>query len=260
MNKMRFWIYFFLALIIAFDLRAAEENLSPSYVFMLVPYRRTSFTSVNNSKVSKIYKHMGDSFSKGEILIQLDDVIQESLYQKALAVLEKAKTTYESKKILFEGKVASRDELINMRTELSLAENDVIIAKKNLDDCAIVAQYDGRVSFLNVEVAEYPNHEFYYKDKPMMETIDEEILLARVLVPANLFFQLQKGQNVRLTINETGTVVMAPIVRIGALIDPASSTVLIEAEVENKERKYIGGMSGLAQIDFTGPTNKQDAP
>lgn len=245
MNKWLLLIFFITTL------SAAETDLSPPFLFMLSPSERTSFTSVNSSKVAKINKRMGDSFEKGEILIQLENIIQNSLYQKALAALEKAATLYESKKILFEGRVASLDELITLKTELAIAENDVIIAKKNLDDCAVIAPYDGRVSFLNVEVGEYPNHEFYYKDKPMMETINEETLLAKILVSSNLLFRIHRGQNVSLKVNETGETIMAPIIRIGALIDPASSTVLIEAEVPNPDRRLMGGMTGIAEIDLS---------
>lgn len=230
--------------------------MGEEYLFMLAPYERTSFTSVNNTKVGKIYKRMGESFKKGEILIQLEDIIQYSLYQKALAILEKAQTTFESKKILFEGRVASRDELITLKTELAIAENDVIIAKKNFEDCKVIAQYDGRVSYLNVEVAEYPNHEFYYRDKPMIETIFEDVLLAKILVPSHLYFRLQIGQRVQLKVNETGALVTASLARIGAVIDSASGTVLVEAEVDNEAKELIAGMTGIAQIEFSGEESK----
>jgi membrane fusion protein (multidrug efflux system) len=245
-------LFFLLFLNFTFFAIGAEidDEPPPSYLFMLDPYQRTSFTTVNNSRVAKIFKRMGDSFQKGEILIQLENVIQNSLYNKALAILEKASITYESKRILFEGRVASRDELLTLKAELAVAESDVVIAKKNLEDTCVVAQYDGRVSFLNIEEAEYPNHEFYYKDKPMIETINEEKLLAKILVPGYLLPNIVRGQKVLLKIKENGMTVIAPIVRIGALIDPISGTVLIEAEVDNWERKLVGGMTGVAQLQI----------
>lgn len=191
---------------------------------------------------------MGDSFKQGEILMELECIIQKNLYEKAQSLLEKTAINYASKKILFEGKVASLDELINLKTELALAENELSIAKKNYDDCFIIGEYDGRVSYVNVEVGEYPNHEYYYNDKPMMETINDNTLIAKILIPADLLPKIHKGVNMALDINETGTRIIAPIKRIGAVIDPASRTILIEVEVNNRNKKLMPGMTGKASL------------
>ena len=241
----KFGIFLFFLVMSYFPLQAS----SIPYQFMLAPIQRTSYSSVNNSKVSKIYKRMGDSFKKGDLLMELECIIQKNQHQRALAVLDKAGINYASKKVLFEGRVASLDELINLKTELAIAEHDVAIAKKNLDDCFIVAYYDGKVSYVNVEEGEYPNHEYYYNDKPMMETINENTLLAKILIPAYLLPKIHKGLNVTLKINETETTVVAPITRIGAVIDPASATVLIEVAVDNHEKKLMSGMTGRAELE-----------
>jgi multidrug efflux pump subunit AcrA (membrane-fusion protein) len=229
----------------------ATEDLSLPYLFMLTPYIRTSYSSVNNSKIEKIYKRMGDSFQKGEILLQLETVIQKSLYDKAVAVLEKTERIYESKKILFEGKVASLDELIALKTDWIIAKNEVVIAKKNLDDCSVVALYNGKVAYVNVEEGEYPNHEFYYKDRPMMETIDEDILLAKILIPVHLLAHVRIGQKVLLKIKEVKEELSVPITRVGAVIDPVSGTIPVEAEVNNFEKRLMAGMTGTARLQLT---------
>jgi multidrug efflux pump subunit AcrA (membrane-fusion protein) len=236
----------------------SDENLSLPYLFVLAPKIRTSFSSVNNSKIEKIHKRMGDSFEKGEVLLQLEDIIQRSLYEKAVGVLEKAKRNYESKKILFEGRVASHDELITLRAELTAAESDVAIAKKNLDDCTYLGLYDGKVVGVNVEVGEYPNHEFYYKDRPMLETISDEVLIAKILVPVNLLSQIHRGQKVFLKVHETNTLLETTINRIGVVIDPISATIPVEAEIENPDRKLLGGMTGTAQLEINAPAERRN--
>ncbi len=245
-------------------LQATEEPLSPrqeprtqliplAYQVVLSPYQKTSFSSDINTQIVSINKRLGETFEAGEVLIQLDDVIHRNLYLKALATLQKAEVIYEAKQALYQDNIASFQDFIDAQSALAIAQAEVGIARKNLKNTQIIAPYDGRVTHVNVEIAEYPNHQYNYNDKPMMEIIHDRTLLAKVLVPAIFLPKIYKGQPLIIEIKETGQRITAPIDRIGAAIDPSSATVPIEAKIDNQNRELMSGMTGRGYIEIELP-------
>lgn len=245
-------------------LQATEESVSLSqepqaqliplaYQVVLSPYQKTSFSSDINTQIVSINKRLGETFEAGEVLIQLDDVVHRNLYLKALATLQKAEVIYEAKHALYQDNIASFQDFIDAQSALAIAQAEVGIARKNLANTQIIAPYDGRVTHVNVEIAEYPNHQYNYNDKPMMEIIHDRTLLAKVLIPAAFLPKIYKGQPLIIEIKETGQKIRAPIYRIGAAIDPSSSTVLIEAKVDNQNRELMSGMTGKGYIEMDPP-------
>ena len=136
----------------------------------------------------------------------------------------------------------------------------MVIAAQNLSHTQVLAPYSGRVVAVNVADGEYPNREFHYKDKPLIEIVNDTKMLAKVLVPANLLSQIHLGQLLTVRVNETGQTVSGKLTRIGAMIDPVSSTVPIEAEIDNANGALIGGMTGMADLQASQQTPLEEAP
>ncbi len=224
------------------------EPVSLLYAAVLEPKLRTLLSTEVNSKVVKVYKKMGDSFKEGELLIQLDDVSQKAIYERALATLDKANVTAKAKATLYHDGIASYSDYIEAVAAVAVAESDVVVAAQNLGNTQVLAPYDGRVVLVNVADGEYPNRQLYYKDKPLIEIVNDRVMLAKVLVPANLLKDIRVGQMLFVHVNETEQTVGGKITRIGAMIDPVSSTVPIEAEIDNTDGALIGGMTGMADL------------
>jgi len=182
---------------------------------------------------------MGDHFETGELLIQLDDTIFQATFARALAMLERAKAELAAKKSLFADKIASLFELRDAEASLAKARADLVIARKNLRASSILAPYTGKVVTLFIE-----EHELPQSNKELMEIIDDHTLIAKLLVPSSLLGKVQVGQALPIHIQEIAATVEATITRIGAVIDPASSTIRIDAEVDNADGYLKAGMIG----------------
>ncbi|MCB1135058.1 MAG: hypothetical protein KDK78_02215, partial [Chlamydiia bacterium] len=61
------------------------------------PAQQTTLVAEISSPVRKVHKEFGDSFEKGDLLIELDDVIFQSSFAKYQAGLEKAKAELATK-------------------------------------------------------------------------------------------------------------------------------------------------------------------
>jgi RND family efflux transporter MFP subunit len=167
--------------------------------------------------------------------------------QKAQAALEKARVELDAKKQLFHDNVASLFELKEGEANVATAKADLALAKRNLEGTSVLAPYDGKVIAVSIEEFETPQ-----LGKPLMETVDDEVLIARFLVPSYLLPRLSLGLPFNVVIRETGEKIPVKISRIGSVIDPSSGTVKIEADIDNRHNKLRAGMTGQAVFNFNG--------
>lgn len=231
--------------------KTPEKDIQLVYPATLEPFFHTLLSTELNVRVVKIYKRMGDSFVEGEPLIQMDNVNLRATYLKAVAILEKAQTVFCTKERLFEAGIASYMDFVDAQAQLASAESDVTIALKNLTDSTIVAPYDGKVVLLNVEEDEYPLQEWHIKNKPIMEIINDKKIRAKVLIPSTLLKNVKIGDELTIRINNTGETTTGIISRIGVVMDPVSSTIPVEAEIDNRDGKLMGGMKGAATLKIS---------
>lgn len=229
-----------------------EEPAKPepeTYRMILTPlYTTHIFPEVNlfpevNAAVMKIYKRFGDTFVKGETLIQLDDRVFKAIVGKAEAALNRANVGLIAKKQLYQDHVASLFDLKDAEAAVAAAQADLTLARRNLEGSKIIAPYSGRVSLLFVEEKEIPQ-----QGKEMMEIIYDRTLVAKFLVPSILATTLSVGQPISVNIREASTTIPANITRVSSFIDPSSSTMIIEAEIDNRKGEFKAGMTGYVTI------------
>jgi membrane fusion protein (multidrug efflux system) len=219
---------------------------------ILAPYRKTILsaqisTPVLSSQVSApvkaIYKRMGESFKKGDILMIIDDTVYLANLEKARAVLDRGKTVLNARQSLFKDSIASFVDLKDAEAAVATAEAELALAENQVEASTIVAPYNGKVVTLNIEEYELPQ-----PGQALMEIEEDDLLLAKVLVPSQYLKYLSIGKIIQVHLKETNTTVSAKIIRIGAVIDPSSSTIAIDAEINNEDGHLKSGMIGTTRI------------
>ena len=206
-------------------------------------YRAVLSTEVVVSSVEHIAKRMGDIFTKGDLLIKLDDTVFKGLLIKAKGMYVKAEIALSAKKELFADDIASRFDIAIAESDLASAESEMISAQHAIDQCTILAPYDGQVT--NVFVEEY---ELVQQGKPLMEIINDTSILGKMLIPSYYFNKIFNGQKLTIMVRDANTVVEGKILRIDSAIDPASGMFRVDVEINNQDRKLRAGMIGLTQI------------
>lgn len=220
------------------------------YPIVLDPVRSAMLSALVISPVVKVTKKMGDRVRKGELLIELEATTFAAAYEKARAALAKAQTELVAKRELFKDRIASTFEVKEAEAAVASALADVASTKKSLSDTKILAPYDGKVVSLFVEEAELPHsHNNRNENREMIELIDDQTLVGKMLLPSSLIMTMHVGDLVRIRVKETGKTVETAIKRIGAAIDPSSATVKVEVEIDNREGQLLAGMSGVAVIE-----------
>lgn len=215
---------------------------------ILDPLHKAILSAQISSPVSKIFKKLGDSFDQGDLILKLDDSIYDAAFQKAKAVLDRARSVYEAKKELFEAKIASLSEFKEAYALYATAQSEFELAKKQLSACYVIAPYRGKVA--NVNLFE---HELPQVGQPLAEIVGDEVLLAKMLVDAKFLNQLEIGRPLTIHVKELNQALPARIKRVGSVIDPASSTITVEAEIDNIDRQLMAGMTGTTSFSETIP-------
>jgi multidrug resistance efflux pump len=137
----------------------------------------------------------------------------------------------------------SAKELTRAQRELAIAQGNCELARGELEACAVRAPYAGRVARVIVQA-----YELVQRGTPVMEVVDDGLLLAKFLLPSALFRSVQIGQEVSLTVSETGQIVIARVSHIAAVLDPASVTFEVYAELDNPVGDLRAGMNGTLSL------------
>lgn len=123
--------------------------------------------------------------------------------------------------------------------ELVLAEGKLQIARSELEGCALAAPYAGRVARVLVH-----EHELVERGRPLIEIVDDTVLRAKFLLPSRLFRAVPVGKVLTLNVVETGETVSMQVSHVAAVLDAASATFEVYAEVDNRDGRLRAGMNG----------------
>lgn len=229
---------------IAEETSGQDTAISPqSYRVVLDPKERTTYTTHIVAEVRKVNVKLGSSFKKGDVLVQFDDTVFKGVLQKAQSSFEKAYGKYKAKQDLYKENIISLSDLKEAKANATAAQADLISAKKDMEDTQIIAPYDGEVASINVR-----EHELPQRGDEILEIIDDAVLVAKLILPSAMLSKMKVDDPISIKIAETGETITAKIKRIGSSIDASSSTIKVEAEIENPNRKLTAGMTGIATL------------
>lgn len=133
----------------------------------------------------------------------------------------------------------SAKDLAEAEREQALAQARLEAARDELAACTVTAPYGGRVARVLVH-----EHEFVQRGMPVIEVVDDTVLRAKFLLPSSLFRDVHVGQVLTLTVVETGETVDVTVAHVAAVLDAASATFEVYAEVDNRAGALRAGMNG----------------
>jgi multidrug resistance efflux pump len=218
---------FLLLIFFTFCVRAEPDiGNEPPVRALLVPVLETTLSSRMAGRITKINGREGDSFRKGEKLIEFDCTIQHSQLKKSRAKLLGAQKTHES--------------------NLRLREYDSVI-KAKLMRCNIHAPFDGRI----VELHAHP-YESVSEHQPLMGILDDSRLEVQLYIPSWWLTWVKNDTVFEIAVDETGKTYTARVTRLGARVDSASQSLAITAIINSEHKDLLSGMSGTAIFEIPG--------
>ncbi len=220
---------------------------------------------VYDARVSKAKAELAASRARLEQTREL--ARKRTIVRKAEAVLTAARANADATRTLYRQKQASKRDLAKAQRDAVIAETELELARsrlamdmaearkavataqsmltlamRNLDACTIRAPYTGKVSRVLVH-----EHENVEPGTPVLEFVDDHVLLARFILPSRLFSRVHVNDRIRITL-ETGVAVTAVIHRISPTLEPASRTFEVIAQIDNRKGRLRAGMNGTVKV------------
>jgi RND family efflux transporter MFP subunit len=212
----------------------------------LAPFQQTTLSTEIAANISKLPLREGQSFVKGEQLIEFDCSLLVAQLHKAEAAAESARAALKSYTRLAELNSISNLEVEQAAAKVKEAEAELAATRVLVSKCSLVAPFKGRIAKLQVDAYQYVT-----PGKPLMDILDTSRLEVRMIVPSRWLTWLRAGGQFTVRIEELGRSYSARIVRLGARIDPLSQTIPLTGEIVGKHEELLSGMSGTANFGRT---------
>ncbi len=225
---------------------ATEPAVSgdPSEVRGVVRSRHESSLATDLvARVRRLPFREGQSFAKGDVLVELD-------CDRFIAELKAAEAEHR-------GHRASYDNAASLARQRAAGALDVEVAKALADkssaaaevvrvkvaQCTISAPFSGRITELAIH-----EHDTAASNGPLMKIIDDRNLEIDLLVPSRWLSWLDTGTVFTFHVDETGASVAARVSQLGAAVDSVSQTIKITAVLVGETDTLLTGMSGTARF------------
>jgi membrane fusion protein, multidrug efflux system len=211
---------------------------------LLVGKLETTLSAQTYVRIQKMDVKMGDSFKRGDKLVEFDCRLPNAELSRAEAQLQAARKTHDANRKLEEFKAVSNLEVALAEAEVLKAQAEVTLARAHVSLCDIRAPFNGKI--VTVHSAPYAG---VGPGVPLLDIIDDSQLEMQLDVPSHWLEKLRKGGRFNVHIEETDKQYAAEIIRLGAKIDAISQTLEIGARILDKDQNLLAGMSGTAYFD-----------
>lgn len=219
-----------------------SENIEVEAV--LVPQQVTVISSSRDGRIKNIHVDNGDTFRKGDLLIEYDcdDLTAETDIVAAEKNLAVKKT--EGTEKLFKLDLISDLEKIDSETKNQQIDARIRLYQARMQQCNIYASFDGRVTNRLANANEYTR-----TDRVLMEIASSEPLRAEFLLPSKWLRWVNVGAPLDIMLNETEKAYAAHVTRIYGEVDPVSQSIQVVATMDPYADPLLPGMSGQATLN-----------
>ena len=183
-----------------------------------------------------------DSFKRNDTLVVFDCRRQNAEHQAAVASEREARLNLESNVQLDRHRAVGKNDVEIARARADKARADSAGIESRLDECRLIAPFDGRIAELTIRL-----HERTVPQRPFISIIDDSEIEIELIAPAGMLQALQPGSAFAFQIDELGgQPVAAEVAKLGAGIDPVSKTVKVIGVIKEQLPAILSGMSGTA--------------
>ena len=159
-----------------------------SYPAEIYAFQDTTMAFEVNGKIIKFNYKEGQKIKKGDVVAQLDDAIYRANYNASKANYDQALADYKRYKKLLNLKAVSQNDFEKKRQNLQVTKAALNVAKKNLQETKLIAEFDGVIAKKLVD-----DFERVTAKQPIVRLQDNSSYKIKFFVPEN-DIQLLKGE------------------------------------------------------------------
>jgi membrane fusion protein (multidrug efflux system) len=181
------------------------------------------------NRVTRLLVEEGDLVTKDQILVQLEDDIQRTLFQKAQSNLENTRAEFTRSKALFDQNLISEQAFADIQYQLRQNELAFEDAQRELEYTQVRAPIPGTITRRMVKAGDLVNI-----NQHLFDLVDFNSIIARVYVPERELPRLKVGQTARVTSTSLpGRENQGAIQRIAPIVESKTGTIKVTVDFQN---------------------------
>lgn len=207
--------------------------------------------------ITQIAVTIGDRVTAGQELARLAPRDYQNTLNSALAERERAQAQFDRVEEASRSGAVSEQEVTNARAALSIAEANVDIARKALEDTVLVAPFDGVIAAVYADEFERTQ-----VAQAVVRLLDDSLLDFTVQLPERFVPYLPFIESFRVTFDVLGERPLpARIASLGSEASEATRTYPLTLEIEQPDGfRILPGMSGRANARLNFDMETADIP
>lgn len=210
----------------------------------LLPLHRATLAAEVGGAVESVRAELGQAVAAGQVLATIDERSLAQQVAEAEAWLRQASLQHERAKNLFDRKAVTKAQMLDAVTNLDVAQARLASARLQLEKSQVKAPWAGRIAARLVEAGA-----FVAPGSPLFEIVDASRVKVHALARAADVPYLAVGREVEVTLDALpNEIFRTRVERLGAELDAASRTLVVEAEIGNRDGRLKPGM--LARLEI----------
>ncbi len=125
------------------DIKTQKSNATYEYPAKIYAAQDTTMAFEVSGKIVKFNYKEGQKVEKGSVIAALDDTIFRANYNSAKANYKQAKIDFDRYELLFKSRSIAKADIEKMEQKLNVAKSALEIAKKNLSETKLIAEFNG---------------------------------------------------------------------------------------------------------------------
>lgn len=204
---------------------------------LLAPNLSSDIGSDRGGIIVDVPVSRADLVQKGDVLVRVDAKRVDAELRLSEITIAALSAQLERSERLGRRNLIPADDLERLQTDLLLAQAEADRARLELERSFIRAPFAGIVIAVDVAPGELIGSD------PLVRLVDISSLKAEMIFLDGAFGQIKDGQMVDFAIDLTGAEVTGRIAAIDPILDPASNTFSVSADVPNPDLSLPAGVS-----------------
>lgn len=230
-------------LVEAITLQASESAVTQQWFGSLHYNEIVRLYNQEEGRILAFALREGDTVSKNDELVRLDDRLLRADREKKQAEISQAKSDVKRLQRLIGRQVISADELEKAKTSKAILEAEAKLLNIRLSYFAITAPFSGVVTERHINVGDAIS-----KHTHLLTLANPSSLIVQIRVNEKPLLKLRDGQTATITIPSSQQKYSGKILRRHPQLDPATRQGIVEVMFDNPPDNIFAGQSATVML------------
>lgn len=221
----------------------------------LIPNETADIPAAASGKITRLTIELGDEVMKNQLIGELDHEELLGKYEAAKLSLDHLKADYERQKVLVEGKAANANALTDAHYEMESKKWEVAELEAELKNTEVLSPIPGIITDKKKVQGEYAT-----TGTAIATVTDVRQLKARIFVPENKVFELEKGDHLRITSQEFSDQEFDGVITYISPQGDENHNYQVQVQVANQDTRLKAGQYVLIHFESDQPQSTLQIP